>query len=282
MDHAYIEEHDVIRRYLADRLGKEERSRFEAHYVDCEQCLGRLELEEGFREGIRDVAAEEVARTVERGLFLRLLLSRSGRAALVAALAVLVALPVGFLLMRNRELDQRLAAAEAALARPASPAPSVGPGPKRPDPKVLQERDRLAGELERERQARAAAEERLARAEAPRINLPVFVLASVRSGGAAAEEPNRLALAPGQEWVVLAVELALVEHETYRATLRTVDGRQVWSGDGLRPDERDTLAIAFPTTLLPPGRYSLELEGRAASGSWEPAARSPLHVEQQR
>jgi hypothetical protein len=282
MDHAYIEEHEIIRRYLADRLSDAERSRFEAHYVDCEQCLERLEQEEGFRDGLQTVAAEEVARTVERGIFLRLLLSRSGRALGAAALALLVALPIGLLLSRNRELDRRLAAAEEALARtarpPQAPVQPEPPGPGGEEQRAQQERDRLAGELDAERKARAAAEERLARAESPRVNLPVFLLASVRSGGGA-DDVNRLVLKPGEDWVVLAVELALVEHESWRATLSTAGGRRIWSGGGLRPDERDTLTLAFPSTLLPPGGYSLEIEGRTAAGRWEPVATSPLRVE---
>ena len=284
MDHAYVEEHEIIRRYLADRLAEDERNRFEAHYVDCDQCLERLEVEEGFREGVREVAAEEVARTVERGLFLRLLVSRSGRALLGAALAVLVALPLGVLLTQNRKLDQRLAAAEAALARSASPqVPAVRPGPTaapgEEDQKVRQERDRLASALDQERQARASVEERLARAEAPRVNLPVFVLAAVRGEGGESEDLNRLALRAGEDWVVLAVELALVEHETYRATLRTAEGSRIWSGDRLRPDERDTLTLAFPSKLLPTGRYSLEVEGRTAAGGWERVTTAPLRVD---
>ncbi|HKH44429.1 MAG TPA: hypothetical protein VKM72_07185 [Thermoanaerobaculia bacterium] len=281
MDHAYIEEHEIIRRYLADRLAEDERNRFEAHYVDCEQCLERLELEEGFREGVRDVAAEEVVRTIERGIFLRLLVSRSGRMLLGAALAVLVALPLGFLLTQNRRLDQRLAAAEAALAHDKPRVPVTRPAPVVPDEgdqRLRQERDRLASALDQERQARATVEERLARAEAPRVNLPVFVLAAVRGGGAS-EDLNRLALKAGDDWVVLALELALVEHETYRATLGTAEGRRVWSGDGLRPDERDTLTLAFPSNLLPTGRYSLEVEGRTAAGGWERVTTAPLGVE---
>jgi len=272
MDHAYIEEHDVIRRYLVDRLGADERTRFEAHYVDCDQCLERLELEEGFREGIREVAAAGAARAIERGLFLRLLLSRSGRALLAAALAVVVALPVGILLMRNRELARQLAAAT-------PPPPLPEPASTKEDQQARQERDRLASELEQERRARTVAEERLARAESPRVNLPVFLLAAVRGDDGTSEDLNQLVLTPGEDWVVLAVELALVEHASYRATLRTAAGRRTWSGDGLRPDERDTLTLALPSKLLPSGRYSLEVEGRTAAGRWEPVTTSPLRVE---
>jgi Putative zinc-finger len=276
MDHAYIEEHDILRRYLAGRLPGEDRDRFEAHYVDCEQCLERLELEEGFREGVREIAAEEVARTVERGFFLRLLLSRTGRALLAASLAVLVAVPFGVLLSENRDLDRRLAAAEESLARPAAPAPAPL-APRAEAGEIRQERDRLAGELGQERQARAAAEERLVKAEAPRVNLPVFLLASVRGEGAG-EDVNRLDLTPGTDWVVLATELALVEHESYRATLRTAGGRRLWSGEGLRPDARDTLTVAFPSALLPAGGYELAIEGRTAAGGWEGVSRSRLRV----
>jgi hypothetical protein len=279
MDHPYIEEQDVIRRYLADRLSDDERSRFETHYVDCEECLEALELEQGFREGLQDVATVEATRAVERGLFLRLLLSRSGRALLATGLAVLVALPLGVLLIRNRTLGQRLAAAEEALARPVPPpqAPETGSGEE--EQRAREDRDRLAGALDQERRARAAAEEQLARAEKPRINLPVFILAATRGEEGASEDLNRLVLTPGQDWVVLAVELALTEHETYRATLRTTGGQKIWSGDGLQPDGQGALTVAFPSQLLPSGRYSLDVEGRTAAGSWEPVTRLPLRVE---
>ena len=40
MNHDFIAAHDVIARYVADRLAAEEEREFEAHLVDCAQCTG--------------------------------------------------------------------------------------------------------------------------------------------------------------------------------------------------------------------------------------------------
>ncbi len=62
MDHHYIEEHNIPDRYLLGKLHAEERAQFEAHFIDCRECLDRLETTEDFGGALRSVAAEEVAR----------------------------------------------------------------------------------------------------------------------------------------------------------------------------------------------------------------------------
>ena len=62
MDHQYIEEHNITDRYLLGRLRAEERSRFEEHFVDCQECLERLETTEDFRGALKTVAAEDATR----------------------------------------------------------------------------------------------------------------------------------------------------------------------------------------------------------------------------
>jgi hypothetical protein len=44
MDHRYIDEHSVAERYVGNALSPEERSLFEAHLVDCQECTDRLLL----------------------------------------------------------------------------------------------------------------------------------------------------------------------------------------------------------------------------------------------
>ena len=41
MDHRYIEEHSVAERYLDNQLGPRDRAAFEAHLVDCQECMDR-------------------------------------------------------------------------------------------------------------------------------------------------------------------------------------------------------------------------------------------------
>ena len=59
MDHRYIDEQSVAERYLSHALRPEERAAFEAHFVDCTECMDRLMLAEMFhaRNGNRELPA---------------------------------------------------------------------------------------------------------------------------------------------------------------------------------------------------------------------------------
>jgi putative zinc finger protein len=53
MDHRYIDEFSVAERYVENALRPEERRAFEAHLVDCQECMDRFLLAGMFhaREG---------------------------------------------------------------------------------------------------------------------------------------------------------------------------------------------------------------------------------------
>jgi hypothetical protein len=262
MDHAYVEEHDLIEAYLADRLSESDREAFEAHYFACETCLERLETADGFREGMRQVAAEDLAQASAAHTRLGLLaalaaLSRRHRLALAGAFLLLAALPSAWLIARNRSLQQELAAASAGAAQQRAALETrlrnleqAGDG----------DRQRLAEELARERQAREAASQ-------PQVNVPLFLLAAVRSGEAEGREPaSRIPLSSTAASVILTAELATVDYPSYRASLHAADGREIWQAQGLRPDDRDTLILLLPGTMLPPGVYRLTIEGAGNDG----------------
>ena len=255
MDHSYAEEHGLVEDYLADRLSESERSEFEAHYFDCALCLEQLEAAEDFGEGMRQVVLEEISEIAPRlGLFAALAhLSRRGRLALAALLLFLAIFPLGLLVLRDRQLEARLAAART----------------PEPDPRV----ERLQAELRdlRERAARPAV------SGGPQVNVPIFLLAAVRSAGEGREPVNRLPLASATGSVILTVELATVDAPTYRATLQGPGGKEIWRTDGLRPDGRDALTLLLPASMLPPGDYRLTLEG-TKDGRTFPAGLYPFRV----
>lgn len=60
MDHRYIQEHNVIDRYLMDRLADDELPDFEAHFVDCPQCRDLLDETRDFRDALRRSAVVEL------------------------------------------------------------------------------------------------------------------------------------------------------------------------------------------------------------------------------
>lgn len=109
MDHVYLEEHQIVERYLMGKLPAAQQARFEEHYLACPECLDRLEVAGRFHHALKGVATEETAKAafVTRiGIFG--VLARSGRApqaALLAVLTVLILLPSGLLLRSGAERD---------------------------------------------------------------------------------------------------------------------------------------------------------------------------------
>jgi hypothetical protein len=281
MDHAYVEEHDLIESYLKDRLSEAEREAFEAHYFACATCLEQLETASDFREGMLQVAAEDAARA-QAGLLAGLaLLSRGRRIALGVFLLLLVALPLGLLVARNRGLERQLAAARA--TRGTAPAPAGGEqriASLEAQLRSLQQtgdadRRRLEEELAKERRARAAAESASA---VPQVNVPVFLLAAVRSGEDGREPVNRVPLSAAAGPVLFNLELATIDYPSYRASLRAEDGKEVWQAGGLRPDSRDALVLLLPSRMLRPGTYRLAIEGMRADGKAFAVAVYPFRV----
>ena len=273
MDHTYVEENDLVESYLAGRLSESERDEFEAHYFACATCLERLETTNDLREGMRQVAAEDIAQASEARARLGLLaslavLTRWHRLALAGALLLLVALPGFWLVERNRSLQRQSAAASAGAERQRAALEArlhsleqAGAG----------ERRRLAGELARERQAREPDVQ-------PQVNVPIFLLAAVRGGEASGREPvNQIPLSSATGSVILTAELATIDYSDYRASLHSAGGKEIWRARGLHPDSRDTLVLLLPAEMLQPGVYQLTIEG-AQDGTWTAVAAYPFRV----
>lgn len=280
MDHAYVEEHDLIESYLRDRLSESERDAFEAHYFACATCLERLETASDFREGMLQAAAEDAARAQVGLLAGFALLSRGRRIALGGFLLLLVALPLGLLVARNRGLERQLAEARAArVTAPAGGEQRIASLEARL--RSLQQagavdRRRLEEELAKERQARVAVESEVA---VPQVNVPIFLLAAVRSGEEVDREPvNQVPLAADAGSVILTFELATIDYPAYRASLRAADGREIWQARGLHPDSRDTLVLLLPASMLQPGVYRLTIEGTRDGGKGSAVAACPFRV----
>lgn len=276
MDHVYVEKHDLVAAYLAGRLKDEERDAFEAHYFDCPTCLERLETADAFREGMRRVAAEDVARAsvvrARLGLFAALAaLSRRHRLALAGALLLIVTLPAGWLLERNRALRRELAAASAGAERQRAALAA----------RLHEAEEARAGDRRRLTEELAAERERRSRESSvrPEVNVPIFLLAAVRSGEPADREPvSRFSLASATGSVLLTAELATVDFPFYRASLDGAGGREVWQAQGLHPDSRNTLVLLLPASMLQPGVYRLTIEGAKDTDRWFAVAVYPFRV----
>src|SRR5262245_27308016 len=191
MDHHYVEEYDIADRYLIGKLPTEEQARFEEHFVDCPECLDRLETTERFRSGLQTVAAEEAAQSatfLQTGVMATLVrLSRRQAMLFLSAILLLIALPAVLLISEikrargeaeqakitstewRRQYEERLEAARKLEAKL-----------QESDQKLIEQRQAAEIELEQARRARE-----LARSEAGGLmQLPAvasfFTLVSVR------------------------------------------------------------------------------------------------------
>ncbi len=119
MEHHEIEEQQVVERYLSGTLPAEATAQFEEHYLTCQECLDRLELGERFDRALKGVAAEGATAAARVGILAALArLSRSRQASVVlAAVLVLVILPIGLLVRQVGRLDRELDRATGAAVR---------------------------------------------------------------------------------------------------------------------------------------------------------------------
>jgi hypothetical protein len=294
MDHRAITETLLAERYVLGQLPPGEAADFEEHFLDCDECLERLELARGMRQSLLAAAAEDAARaTATRQLGLLAWLahltprSRSRQAALLlSAVALLVLAPSGLLLNRVGDLDRELARTRATLraerqARP--PAPRTAGGAEttgdlaKAQGELSRMQERFAREMGDERARRERLAQALAQAERPETNTPILALGQERSGGEEGDPARRLTLPRGARRVVLTLDLREPDFATYRATLKA--GKQrLWQGAGLVPGDTGALVVTVPAALLKPGDYEVEVEGVGAGGRPTPVARYRFRV----
>lgn len=233
--------------YATGRLPAEQRVSFEAHLVGCTECLDRVEAAERMQAGLLTLEQQRPAAPAASREQRRALPRWATRARWAVGLAATAAFAglVWSSTLRIRTVEQRLAEKTDALARTEA------------------ELARARAELERPPQPPATAPQVRGiisgLSGAPRI--PVLALMTTRG----TELPSVAVPAPGQP-VALWIEREMpVRHERYRVTLRSEQGTTVLE-DTLTPATRDGLLLIVDGALLPPGRYTLSLEGEGRGG----------------
>jgi anti-sigma factor RsiW len=288
MEHSYIEDHHIADRYLSGKLSIEERVRFEEHFVDCPECLDRLQTIDNFSAGLRTVAVEEATRlraylsVGQAGVLARIaLLVRRRQGPLLAVAILLIALPMALLIPEwmsaRRELAQAIQ--ESSEWR-----------------RKYEESERAARDLAKEMQTMERESslrlERLAaqsgsmwnspdsaprpsnKATERKSETPVFALSVLRGGATDPSRPvNLITLPPQSKSIILLLELEPApDLHSYRVAISTTDSRSIWTKDGLKPNSKNLLALSFNSSLLKPGDYLLTLEGITAQKGRTPVA----------
>jgi hypothetical protein len=277
MDHKYINEFDLVERYLMSKLAAEETAEFEAHFVDCLECVGRLKTTKALMDGLRIVASEQAPqpRSYEpRGLSwsLRPLSSRKSWA-LAAGVLLLVALVAAVVSNQIRqarvEADQaRITSAEWERRYEEQRQSSSLTEKTHQDSErdLTAELARLRAELENERKQKPEeiTDGRHGLKE-PQINISPFLLTSTRRSDPTSVTEIIVPRSPTDFLILVSLE-GEKDHRAYRMTILDDRKRLIWKRNGFKRDRYDSLSAEFNSTFFRQGDYSLTVDGVAGNG----------------
>jgi hypothetical protein len=238
MDHLFVDQHDVVLRYLRRALTPAEVQDFEAHFVDCPDCQDALEHEGNLQEALRRVLPA-TAPVLRRSRHVTEWLA-------AAALLVLAAYgATAYLRMRQALTDSssRIHALEQ----------QVGDARTRAEVPVAVTIVELT-DADVTRSARRAA-------DADVVSVPpsaALVVLSLQVQNAGAYRRFRAGL--------------------FRASPAGRDEAPVWKGDPLFLASPVSVGIALPPAVLTPGTYQVTLEGVTADGRSLEVGRFPFRV----
>jgi len=288
MEHSYIEDHHIADRYLSGKLSIEERARFEEHFVDCPECLDRLQTIDHFSAGLRTVAAEEATRLranlsmEQAGVLARIaLLARRRQGPLLAVAILLIALPMALLIpgwmSARRELAQAIQESSEWRRKYEESERAARDLAKEMQTRELESSlrlERLAAQFGRMGNSPDSAPRSSNKAAERQSETPVFALSLIRGGGPDPSQPvNRITLPPQSKSIILLLELEPdPDLHSYRVAISTTDSRSIWTKDGLKPNSKNALALSFNSNLLKPGDYLLTLEGITSQQGRTPVA----------
>lgn len=287
MDHRYLAEHRIVARYLMNKLSATERVEFEEHFIDCKECLDRLEITEECWHELQTVAAESSGASdipPRAGSFGHW--TRSWWQPAIAVAGVLLALAAGLLFLTSRQsqdADQSRAASIRSPSPPDSVPESQSAGAAEKTPQVAEPKPSVSPGQEKtqtERRADTVPADQSGNLVQPQINIPVFDLIAARRG-ADGQTPlvNEIAIPDTARWMLFSLELEEeTQYTTFHANIITAGGRPIWKQNGLHRASNDTLTISFPARYLRPGNYLLNLEGITSSGPPVNIASYPFRI----
>lgn len=279
-------EDDLIDAYVRDELPPERRRRFEDRLLVTPEQRARVE----FARTLRQVIDHHQTSSGRSGVLplWRSLVSWESRVPRVVVAATISALLLGaaWLTLENFGLRDQLAEVELAHQAERSATERQQSELERTITRERAASRDLAAELDRQHAAASQLERQvaeLAKKQAPaRVRQAVsFVLALDVTRGAT-EEATAFAVPAGADSVHLQVDLgAAAGYPTYRALLRTHDGTEVWSQDGLAAHATPagpTVDLELPAGVLASGDHELILLGLDDDGSFKHLGSRPFRV----
>jgi hypothetical protein len=278
MDHTHIEELDLVYRYLMGRLTANESAQFEEHFVDCAQCVDRLETARDLIHGVRMMASSQPAGEPyysPKELHWHSLTSISPRwFALAGGLLLLVAI-ASAAVMFNRARLSRVEADQAKsnsaqwlqrLEEERQSAISADIKHQETERKLTEQLSQLQARLENKREPEIATPHD--RSLEPQINVPIFELKATRGSEPQSDSINKLRLPDSPTRFLISVALeGELGYKDYRMVILDDHGQSIWKSGGLKPNDYNSLSVSLNSGFFRRGDYLLTVEGVSEAGA---------------
>ncbi len=265
-------EDELMYDYLQGEMGAAQRARFERRFLASTEGRERAAFAQALLARIAEAPAPQAMEQTAtapswiQSLLAPLLAANSFMRFSFAAVTVALLLGGAWLVIETARLRSENARLQIARATQEQAAGSE-----------RARREELTAELERERAQRAQLEREKARLEAaapspePRGLLALALTPGlVRDINDPRSAPKRIHLPPGANLLRLQLDIRKPgQYRSYRATLETADGDEIWRQSRLRAGTAasgQAVALTLPTSLFAPGDYVITLSGVTASG----------------
>jgi hypothetical protein len=274
MNHEQIDQFNFIDRYLMGQLPEEENNGFEEHFVDCPQCVARLQTTRSFLQDLRYVAAEQTSKidyqqsdAPYRGL--PQTSSRNSMVWAVACLLIVITAVTIFAIGYTRHLQTAVNQAESRSEQwqrryedklqAATLAETKHQETEAQQAKKLNE---LEAKLKDEEAQRAKMTARLNQPMALDDNVISVELSSVRGATGSAENGIEVSLSGSPTTLVFSIALEGERRfENYQVTILNEQGRAIVKNRSLTPNQNDVFLFSIQSSLFRSGRFSALLQG---------------------
>jgi hypothetical protein len=297
MNHDYIIEFNVIDQYVLGTLAADQAEEFEAHFVDCPECVDQLNMARSFIHDLKGLAVQETllsehrrAPQTRRWQLQQLVRLRFWPAIACACVIVAVGF-AGFAVRRlgRLEAELRQAKEDAALIsrKYQQGLEDAGESEKRHNETNRELVQRLV-ELEQRLNPEGGANQRgqslVLGSAAPEVNFPIFALASAtRGGGPAPVRIAEIALPALSSRFALSIPVEeRKDYSAYRVTILNHRGVTVFDRGGFKPDAYDALSLSLNSKFLIPGTYDLRVDGLTPPNKWSTVGNYPFHITRRR
>lgn len=278
MNHEYVNQFGLVDEYLMGRLPAAESELFEEHFVDCPECVARLKMAGNFIHDLRrSVFYPRPPADPPKTLWplLQVLWNPLALAACFVALLVAVCLFVGMKRMSRLRADvEQAKSASAQWETRYQEEQRTAALSEKTRQETEEKLGQIEAQLRQEQQQSANKPSSDERSSRPQINLPIFILHSLRG-----DEPiNEIAVPQSGGFAIMLGLEGELNYEDYRVTVSDDRKRVVWKGAGFVPDNSNSLWTGVSSSFFRPGRYLLKLEGRTREKQWEVVGSYPFII----